>query len=53
VDGVMVRCVINIRHPELVSGSMPRCGRGTGCIVSVTAIEAWMLKQVQHDEVAT
>ena len=31
------------RHPELVSGSMPK---STPLVQSV----AWMLKQVQHDE---
>ena len=39
------------RHPELVSGSMPRSLIWPVGFQFSTAIEAWMLKQVQHDEV--
>jgi hypothetical protein len=35
------------RHPELVSGSMPRSARTVG--IEAVDSEAWMLKQVQHD----
>ena len=37
------------RHPELVSGSMPQRLEHSGCIQFGTAVEAWMLNQVQHD----
>ncbi len=37
------------RHPELDSGSMPHSMSKTGCCQTDSAIEAWMLKQVQHD----
>jgi hypothetical protein len=34
----------NRRHPELVSGSIPRP-------TTIRCVRAWMLKQVQHDDV--
>jgi hypothetical protein len=37
------------RHPELVSGSMPQSWYSSGYVNFGSAIEAWMLKQVQHD----
>jgi hypothetical protein len=37
------------RHPELVSGSMPQRSCGTRSSEFLASIEAWMLKQVQHD----
>jgi hypothetical protein len=40
------------RHPELVSGPMPRCWGTPRYTNSGSVIEAWMLKQVQHDEAA-
>ncbi len=43
--------VPRLRHPELVSGSMPHTQCDAGCIDSVRDSEAWMMKQVQHDEV--
>jgi hypothetical protein len=45
----MIETSNDFRHPELVSGSMPHCLREIGTIEFGTAIEAWMLKQVQHD----
>jgi hypothetical protein len=41
------------RHPELVSGSMPQCSSRSSNIQFGTYCEAWMLKQVQHDEGAS
>ena len=42
---------LRFRHPELVSGPMPLRQCKFVFIENFFAIEAWMLKQVQHDEV--
>jgi hypothetical protein len=38
-------------RPELVSGPMPRWQAQTSCTQPRSSSEAWMLKQVQHDDV--
>ena len=41
---MIVTMLHNIRHPELVSGSISP-------IYTPVSVARWMLKQVQHDEV--